>query len=275
MYPCSFSTWKTHANIDDLQRLFAENRPSLSTKLMGRTIELLCENAEKVMTYEFNDEFSASVRHVSSGSVEPAYTINYEAVEIDNDVFVIDYIDHVKLNSLITLILNFQTNSATRVSTTVPAEPGEAHNFENVMERYNNGLCLSRTDVNVTSFIIASDGQNLPLRPARSTRDLIGKSIVWHYDPELSFQHMYINEHFYTWVDNEGRVESDYCSYYDIGPDLFLFTFQEKILSVAMVIVLNLKDLQSVGNCFGYYPLLDSVSLIRVGAKAESIENLL
>ena len=69
------------------------------------------------------------------------------------------------------------------------------------------------------------------------------------------YEHIYLNERFYTWHcltgAEKGLADTEVCNYFKIDPDIYLFTWSEKIMPTFGLVVINLKEMRSNGKTFG------------------------
>lgn len=88
------------------------------------------------------------------------------------------------------------------------------------------------------------------------TRELLGKRIEYVYSPHERYEHIYLNEGFYTWRclagSERGLTDTDACHYYRIDDDLVLFVWREKIVPTLGVIMIDLRAMKTTGKIMGY-----------------------
>lgn len=88
------------------------------------------------------------------------------------------------------------------------------------------------------------------------TLDLVGKRVEYRYSKDENYEHIYLNERFYTWHCLQGSelglCDTDACHYYKLGDELYLFVWREKIVPTLGVICVDLRALKTTGKIFGY-----------------------
>jgi hypothetical protein len=84
----------------------------------------------------------------------------------------------------------------------------------------------------------------------------VGARAEYSYGPSECYEHIYLNEHFYTWHclrgNEEGLADTDRCHYRKLGDRLYLFVWREKLVPTLGVVVLDYTDWVSRGKIFGY-----------------------
>jgi len=88
------------------------------------------------------------------------------------------------------------------------------------------------------------------------TGELIGLRNRYRYSPTESYEHIYLNENFYTWQClqgvEKGLADTDLCHYYKIDDQLYLFAWREKIVPTLGVVLIDLQQHRSDGKIYGY-----------------------
>jgi len=90
-------------------------------------------------------------------------------------------------------------------------------------------------------------------KPPELTRELIGYRTLNIYSPHHYYEHVYINTERYAWQNLRGEQfghgDMDYATYYKFEPDMYLFTFREKIIPVCSVFFFDYQT----GRCTGIF----------------------
>jgi len=88
------------------------------------------------------------------------------------------------------------------------------------------------------------------------TDELIGLRNRYRYSPTERYEHIYLNENFYTWQClqgvEKGLADTDLCHYYKVADQLYLFVWREKIVPTLGVVLIDLKQHRSDGKIYGY-----------------------
>jgi hypothetical protein len=108
----------------------------------------------------------------------------------------------------------------------------------------------------VPSIILEHSGERGPL-PHR-TKTLIGRRIHWQYSDTHSYEHIYLNEDWYTWHclagPEVGQADTDLCSYFELRKGIYVFAWREKVIPCASVTIADHRDasaIRSWGVLFG------------------------
>ena len=110
------------------------------------------------------------------------------------------------------------------------------------------------------------------------TTDLVGRRVEYTYSATERYEHIYLNEHFYTWHcllgSEKGLADTDRCHYLKLAEDLYLFVWREKIIPTLGAVVVDFQAMRTMGKIFGHAHGggggNDSSGLVdfRVGARA-------
>jgi hypothetical protein len=88
------------------------------------------------------------------------------------------------------------------------------------------------------------------------TAELLGKRVEYVYSPHERYEHIYLNEGFYTWRCIEGSErglgDTDACHYFNIDTDLILFIWREKIVPTLGIVLVDLRAMKTTGKIMGY-----------------------
>jgi hypothetical protein len=88
------------------------------------------------------------------------------------------------------------------------------------------------------------------------TADLVGRRVEYTYSATERYEHIYLNEHFYTWHcllgSEKGLADTDRCHYLELADDLYLFVWREKIVPTLGALVVDFQALRTMGKIFGH-----------------------
>ena len=111
--------------------------------------------------------------------------------------------------------------------------------------------------------------------PHERTTDLIGKRIKYAYSSKHVYEHIYLNDRFYTWHClagvEKGLADTEICDYFKIAPDVYLFTWREKVMPTFGVVLINFKEMRSNGKTFGLDVASGKIINFTMGSRAEPI----
>ena len=93
-------------------------------------------------------------------------------------------------------------------------------------------------------------------RRHQPTTDLIGRRVEYTYSSTEQYEHIYLNEDFYTWHclqgSEKGLADTDRCHYLKLGDDLYLFVWREKIVPTLGAVVADFRAMRTMGKIFGH-----------------------
>jgi hypothetical protein len=190
------------------------------------------------------------------------------AFRVRDGVYLVDYVQSDTPATAVTLVADLVQGIATVVEARLPgAEPPGS-----LWERITAGKELT-----AVSASFASAGIGAPFSAATPrhlpTADLVGRRVEYTYSPTERYEHVYLNEHFYTWHcllgSEKGLADTDRCHYYKLEDDLYLFVWREKIVPTLGLVIVDFKAMRTMGKIFGYQgtPGGDPVDFA-VGARA-------
>ncbi|WP_137819133.1 molybdenum cofactor biosynthesis F family protein [Pseudomonas sp. 2FG] len=92
--------------------------------------------------------------------------------------------------------------------------------------------------------------------PHALTRELLGLRNQYVYSATETYEHVYLNENFYSWQClqgvEQGLADTDRCHYYKIAEQLYLFVWREKIVPTLGLVLIDLAAGKTDGKIFGY-----------------------
>lgn len=248
----------------DLQDFVPENEwPSVSTMLdgfgnqtlpasaalTGKTLHLPGDGAPAT-TYTFHDP--DSLTWTSSGSDgERAGAARYKAIEARPGIFIIDFVTgEDRRSEYVTVIFDSNTGAVTTAVSSFIGGPSTGKSSTTgdgkvrSTTRFRHGNVFSDANVEVS-----------PAVHPRST-GLVGKRIYYRYSDVETYEHIYLNAGTFTWHclrgGEAGLADTDRCMTFDVGDDLYLFFWTEKVMTVEAVLLVDLREQRSIGRMFGW-----------------------
>jgi hypothetical protein len=89
-----------------------------------------------------------------------------------------------------------------------------------------------------------------------TTTDLVGRRVEYTYSPTERYEHIYLNERFYTWHcllgSERGLADTDRCHYLKLGEDLYFFVWREKTVPTLGAVVVDFQAMRTMGKIFGH-----------------------
>lgn len=194
----------------------------------------------------------------------------YEArvTSIREGIYFVDFLMGEKVKESVSLVLDDANGQVTLVGGSLPDEQSAS---VSAYDRARQGMELTGVATTILhGSLNGTQGRN----SHGPTRELIGLRNRYHYSPEEVYEHVYLNENFYTWHcvkgSESGLADTDRCHYIAISDKLYLFIWREKIVPTLGVILIDLKRMKTDGKIFGYNGFdFSSYTNFPVGAVAD------
>jgi hypothetical protein len=235
--------------------------------LAGRTLQL---NFEDGRSGECRFDTGGGLLWIGmDGDAAVCRVETYLATRIRDGVYFIDFIRGDAQVTSTSLVLDMTRGACTMVTGRLPTHAEASHTL---LDRAARGMELTAVDAQFAHAAIdAPFSSGTPRHP--TTLDLIDRRVEYTYSPTESYEHIYLNDSFYTWHclqgSEQGLADTDRCHYYKIGPQLYLFVWREKIVPTLGVVLIDLERLKTTGKVFGHRGYdFGAVTNFAVGAKA-------
>lgn len=256
----------------DIADGYAVNQMEATDALSGREFSLHFQDGS-VVTYAFDDESTVSWQ-VSGGADDGVDgSAEYKATMPRENVFFVDYMVPDEPRTSVTLILDLGDRVATRVRASVPGSKAEMPTL--LLEHAMAGEPLSAGNA---AFSSASIGR--PFEPSHDhhepTDELTGKRVKYTYSDDSVYEHIYLNDSRFVWHCLKGEekdlAEASPCTYYKIADSLYLIVWEEIVLPVVGIVLIDLRALKTTGKmlCDDKNDF-ESVVNIPMGAYAEPL----
>jgi hypothetical protein len=247
------------------------NALPLTADLAGKNLTLYFDNGS-VIEHRFVDANTLVWTITSGDNAGDQAEESYTASNPRPDIYLIDYVKSRERSMTVSVVLDFRQNIFTAVLAEMPTRKEAEKPF---LERIAAGQELTGVSAAFLHGSINSPCTGATPRHEQTT-ELIGKRIEYTYAPDEKYEHVYMNQNFYTWHclrgPEKGLTDAERCAYYKIADQLYLFVWREKIIPTLGLILVDLQALQTSGKIVGYHGN-DFGRLInfRVGAKARII----
>ena len=216
--------------------------------LAGKRFNLFFENGWEI-AHSFDGEtlsWSAADGH-STGSAP------YRATSVRPGIYLVDFLKHEGGKSYsISLVIDTHSQSFTAVIGTLPTEEDTR---EGLYGRALSGKQLTGVQASFYHGTLDKSWQSGAC-PHALTTELVGIRNRYRYSPTEVYEHVYLNENFYSWQCLEGvekgLCDTDRCHYYKITDELYLFVWREKIVPTLGLVMIDMKNHRSDGKIFGY-----------------------
>ncbi len=236
-----------------------------SPGLAGKRMRLSFEDGS-VVDYHFR---CASQLMRGRGKVEP-----YRAAQIRPGILFVDFIAGDRRASAISLVLDLGRGLCTAIEAELPTE---ADAKASLIERVERGGELTAVTARFLSGAIdAPFGHTIDRHT--DTHDLIGRRIEYTYSRSERYEHIYLNERFFTWHclagSEQGLADTDRCRYLRVADRLYLFVWREKIVPTLGAVLVDLEQMKTTGKIFGYRGFdFGAVMNFPVGARARLVSD--
>jgi hypothetical protein len=224
--------------------------PEATTDLAGKTLALHLEGGGE-LEYRFETETDLSWVALEGSEADRGVAAYFAAGLRDGLYFV----DHLRVNepaTSVTLLLDLGRGMATLMTGRLPEAAESRQPF---VDRIAEGKELTAVSVSFTSAAI--DRPFTAQTPRHEpTLDVVGRRVEYTYSPTERYEHIYLNERFYTWHcllgSEKGLADTDRCHYYKLANGLYLFVWREKIVPTLGTVVVDFDALRTTGKIFGY-----------------------
>jgi len=110
------------------------------------------------------------------------------------------------------------------------------------------------------------------------TDELIGRRIRYAYSRDDVYDHVYLNEHLFTWLCLGGAEigvgDTDSCTYWKLRENTYLFSWLEKNVGVEGMVLIDLNAYRTVGIQFGIDQHTGDLVDITMGSYAQEFERI-
>lgn len=265
-HPAGPAAGRSWISVGELGEAFGADADShtlpASSRLTGTRVALRFEDGS-ALDYHFQSEGELVD---GTGRAE-----RYRATEIRPGILFVDLILSARRAATISIVLDLDRGICTAVEATLPEE---AEARVPLVQRVARGEDLTGVRAKFLSGAI-----DAPFGPGAArhghTRELIGRRIEYTYSRSERYEHVYLNDQFYTWHclsgSEQGLADTDRCHHFKIADRLYLFVWREKIVPTLGAVVVDLLQMRTTGKILGYRELdFGAVVNFPVGARARS-----
>jgi hypothetical protein len=252
------------ASLTEMADGFSEYRPPPTDKLAGQRVDLRCrevgtQDGSFTIQHDFRDGSNLSWSVLNSDQVVGTGSAEYEAFEMDEDLFYVHYLRRgMPTPEAFSVALDLRVGACTGAIGMLGLEP-EPHRAR---QTWFQGLVEGSAAAEV---------------PHVRTTELVGRRVRYRYSSDDVYDHIYLNENLFTWVcvsgAEEGQADTDQCVYWKIREDIYLFSWLEKLLGVEGMVLVNLSRLRSVGIQFALDQYSAELVNLTMGAYAVPLNN--
>lgn len=226
--------------LGDLAPGFGEFKPPATLELGRQEVRLRFDDGTGITRLFFKDSTTLTWEREGDAAGEPSIAEEtYEAFLVAPGLYFVDWVRRTRTPESFTLALDMGRGRATLVVSTLVR--GETGRF-----RVNQDFRHACVHPPTPGFSVG---------PHERTGDLVGKRLVYTYSSVHTYEHIYLNEDRYTWHclsgPEKGLADTERCATYKIAPDLYLFTWWERVVPCGAVVIVNLQQGRSYGKLFG------------------------
>lgn len=225
--------------------------PRPTADLAGRHLTFhLADGA--VVDYGFTDETQLTWAVSAGPGAGSGGAETYFAATLRQGIYFVDHLDRSRSATAVTLLLDLGRGIATLLTARLPEESESRQPFA---ERIAQGKDLTAVSVD---FALAAVNKPFSADTPRHepTVDMVGRRMEYTYSPTERYEHIYLNERFYTWHcllgSEKGLADTDRCHYYKLADDLYFFVWREKIVPTLGAVVVDFAAMRTTGKIFGY-----------------------
>ncbi|MFH0915426.1 MAG: molybdenum cofactor biosynthesis F family protein [bacterium] len=240
-------------SVGELAQAFGPDNNALTptTDLAGKTVDLHLEDG-RLITHRFETDSRLSWETAASGGATTGARETYSATKVREGIYFVDFIKHLDRATTVSLLLDMDRGIATAL---IGRLPDGAEAPRSLAERAAQGKELT-----AVSATFLSGAVNAPFSaetPRHTiTDELVGRRVEYTYSPSERYEHIYLNEDFYTWQcllgSEKGLADTDRCHYYKLAEELYFFVWREKIVPTLGAVVVDLGLMRTTGKIFGY-----------------------
>lgn len=236
----------------ELSQGFSEFRLPQSEDFIGKRLELNYEKGYKVI-YDFIDFETLKCSYIQ-GDTEEMVASMYTLVSPRDNIYILDFIWSYGETKSITTVIDLNKNIAT---TLVGVLPNKEEVSVSQFERGDKGLPFTSVRAEFNHASINSKFTKDTLKH-EFTDELVGERIEFKYSQNDTYEHIYLNEKYYTWHCKsgveKGLCDTDRCYYLKLDEKLYWFTWLERIVPTVGTVVEDLKvdKMRSYGKLYGY-----------------------
>lgn len=208
----------------------------------------------KELTLNFEDGLSRTYTFIDDQRVERAddsgeeIEARYNATMPREDIYFVDYMISEEERTSESLVLDLERGVATVVTATIPSSKDEMPQL--LLEH-----AMANESLGAGEYEIRSAAVDQPFTDStevhEKTDELTGKRVKYTYSDDSIYEHIYLNDGRFVWHCLEGEeqeiAEATPCSYYEIADSLYLLVWEEIVLPVIGVILIDLRSLKTTG----------------------------
>lgn len=212
--------------IEELSQGFSEYRLPQIEEIVGQTYTLNYETVKIIDRAEDKEEKTSAI---------------YTAVSPRKNIIMIDCVCSYGDTKSLTTVIDLNKNIATTLTGLLP-------NREEVLisqfERGDKGLPLTSVK-GIFEHAAVNTAFTEETEKHEFTTELVGERIAFQYSSNDMYEHVYLNENYFTWhcikgID-KGLCDTDRCFYLKLEDNLYWFIWMEKVVPTIGTVVEDLS----------------------------------
>jgi hypothetical protein len=242
--------------IGGLEPGFDENKPPRTEELIGKELTFLFDSGRAIVRYAFPDAGTLKWEALAGPEKGSGDEERYEAIRVAPNIYFVDFLKRSRPGQSVNMALDLGAGAATFVIGTLVREEG----------------CHRVRQAFLHAAVNPSSPDQKVIPHERST-DMVGKRVKYTYSSTHAYEHVYLNDHRYTWHclsgPEKGLADTEHCDCFKIAPDIYLFTWWERVVPCEAVVMINLKEMRSTGKLFGLDTASGKIINFTMGSYAE------
>ncbi len=247
------------------------NVPPLTGDLAGTVLVLHYQDGAATESRFLS---ASRVAFTSSGPVAaavPEGECGYFAVSPRPGIYLVDMVTSGAPPTAVSLVLDRDRGIATRLTAVLPQSPDCG---ESPAARAARGDELTSVSAEFASAAIGAPFTAATPRH-ETTSELVGRRVEYTYSPTERYEHIYLNDRFYTWHclsgSEKGLADTDRCHYLKLDDELYLFVWREKIIPTLGLVIADFKAMRTMGKIFGHGSAGPADFLVGARARLENV----
>ncbi len=254
----------TWVDVETLSEGFSEFRMEQACDLAGKEIVLYYKGGYSV-AYNFINEDTLSVEYKNGDDVE-VVAAKYTAAKLRDGIYYVDYIWSCGYTKSVSTVIDFNENIATTLCAKLPTlEEAQV----SLYERYRQNAPMTSVQAFWDHASVGTPFTDATKMHCK-TKKLVGERIQFIYSEADAYEHIYLNENYYTWHCikgvEAGLADTEKCFYYDLGNDLIWFVWIEKTVPTVGSVVEDFEKMRSFGKLYGYKNGIEDEAVINTPA---------
>jgi hypothetical protein len=225
--------------IGGLEPGFDEYKLPATDEIAGMELKFSFDVDGSITNYLFRNADSLTWEVLEGPEKGTSGQETYEAIRVAPDIYFVDFLKKSKPGQSLNIALDLGARKATLVVGTLVQEQGGPYRVKQ-------------------DFLHAAINPSSPdekVIPHERSTDLVGKRVKYTYSSTHAYEHVYLNDHRYTWHclsgPEKGLADTEHCDCFKIAPDVYLFTWWERVVPCEAVVMINLQEMRSTGKLFG------------------------